>query len=144
MSNFSTSHIGHSASLAHRERWEVVVQHEVLLLLALKILQPLHVVRGSQSGRDQRLCFTAGKDRRTVGSRKYTGFNGDVANLIELGRFGTLATLSPLPADRPFAHNSVLFPRFSRGSFITLRQFRLEFLLVFRDFLIALDFRLLL
>ena len=122
MANLSTSHAGHAAGLANREGWEVVMQHEVLFLLALEVLETLHVVGGSQSGRNKRLCFTAGKDCGTMRARKHTGFDCDIANLVKLAAIGTNAIFRYLLAEQTLAqHLVIVLKLFGRG-FITLWQ----------------------
>ena len=70
VSNLSASSPAQERNLSHRKRWEVVMQHEPLLGLALKHFQPLHVVGSSKSGGDQCLGFAAGENRAAVGSRQ--------------------------------------------------------------------------
>src|SRR3989454_7997943 len=59
----------------HRERGEVVVEHEVAPGLALERLDLLLVGLGAERGGDQRLGLTAREDRRAVGDRKSTRLN---------------------------------------------------------------------
>ena len=55
MPYFATADTGHASGFAHRERWEIVVQHQALLLLALVGLQALLVVGGAERDSDQSL-----------------------------------------------------------------------------------------
>src|SRR5256886_8374836 len=70
----------HQAGLAHRERREVVVQHERLAALALERVDDLRIARGAESGRHQRLGLAAGEQRRAVGARHHPDLDGDRAH----------------------------------------------------------------
>src|SRR5262249_35193899 len=56
--------------LAYRERREVVVQHEVAVVVALDRLDLLLVGLGAQSGGDQRLRLATREHARAVGARQ--------------------------------------------------------------------------
>ena len=75
------------------------MKHEGLLLLAFVALQPLPVIRGAQSGCNQRLCFTARKECRAVNTRQNAGLNRDFANLVECAAIGTNTILRHLLAE---------------------------------------------
>src|SRR5215472_10391677 len=62
----------HHAGLAHRERREVVVQHERLAPLALEAVDDLRIAGGAEGGDDHRLGLAAGEERRAVSARQYT------------------------------------------------------------------------
>ena len=120
------------------------MQHEVLLLLALKILKPLHVVGSAQGCCYQRLGFTTREDRGTVSAWKDPGFDRDVADLVELPAIRANAILSHLLPEQTLAQHFVVMLKLLGGSFVVFRQLRLEFFLDLRDFRIALDLRILL
>src|SRR5882757_2082546 len=103
MSYFAASGSTHESNLSHRERREVVVEHEAFLGFALEAFQSLHVVAGAEGGRDQRLGFTARKNRAAVGARQDADFNPDVANLIEGAAVGTAFVLNDCVAEDIFA-----------------------------------------
>jgi hypothetical protein len=66
VADFATTSATHAATLAHRERREVVVQHERVFFLAFQGVD-LCVTGGAQRGNDQGLGFATGEQRRTVG-----------------------------------------------------------------------------
>ena len=69
--------------LAHRERREVVVEHELLVGLLLVLLDELRVAAGAQRDRGQRLGLAAGEQRRAVRARQRADLDRDVADLVE-------------------------------------------------------------
>ena len=73
----------HEADLAHRERREVIVQHELLLRLALDVVEALGIGGRAQGGRDQRLGFAPGEERRSVCAGKNAHLAVDRADLVE-------------------------------------------------------------
>ena len=89
VTDLATSGATQEGHFAHRERREVVVQHEALLGFAFEGFQPLHVFAGAQRGGDQRLGLAAGKDGGTVSARQHANFDPDIANLVELAAIGT-------------------------------------------------------
>ena len=99
MTDLATAGAAQERHFANRERREVVVQHEALLGFAFEGLQPLHVFAGAQRGRDQRLRFAAGEDRRTVGAGQHADFDPDIADLVELAAIGTALLLDHLLAE---------------------------------------------
>ena len=74
----------HEARLAHRERREVVVQHERLAALAGERVDDLRVAAGAERGRDERLGLAAREDRRSVGARQRADFDADRADRLEV------------------------------------------------------------
>src|SRR5262249_30375473 len=56
--------------LADRERWEIVVQQEGLLVGALQRVDELLVLAGAERGDHQRLGLAAREQRRAVGARQ--------------------------------------------------------------------------
>src|SRR5690606_6436130 len=65
VTDLATAGAAHAAALAHRERREVVVQHEGIALLAFQGVQQLGVTGGAEGGNDQGLGFAAGEQGRT-------------------------------------------------------------------------------
>src|SRR5215467_7339401 len=84
MPDFAAARTRHAPDLANRERREVVVEHEALPRLAFERLDLLGVVVGAERAGDERLCFTAGEDRRSVRAREDAGFDPDRPDLVEL------------------------------------------------------------
>src|SRR2546426_5391531 len=68
----------------HRERGEVVVEHEVAPGLALERLDLLLVGLGAERGGDQRLGLTARENRRAVGPRQVRHLDRDRPDLVDL------------------------------------------------------------
>src|SRR5207253_2772349 len=75
VTDFATTSATHATTLAHRERREVVVQHEGVFFLAFQGVQQLCVTGGTQSRDYQSLGFTTGEQCRTVGLRQNTDFD---------------------------------------------------------------------
>ena len=97
--DLATSGAAQEGHFAHRERREVVVQHEALPGFAFEGLQALHVFAGAQRGGDQRLGFAASEDGGAVSARQHADFNPDIANLVELAAIGTALLLDHLIAE---------------------------------------------
>ncbi len=93
VADLATAGAAQERHFAHRERREVVVQHEALLGFAFEGFQPLHVLAGAERGGDQRLGFAAGEDRRTVRARQHADLDPDVADLVELAAVRTTLAL---------------------------------------------------
>ena len=68
MADLAPAGAAEELDLAHRERGEVVMQHEVLPRLPLVLLDDLGVAAGAQGGRDQGLGLAAGEQGRAVGA----------------------------------------------------------------------------
>ena len=66
--------------LAHRVRREVVVQHEVLAVLALQRVDDLLVLAGAERGHAQRLRLAAGEQRAAVRARQHADLGDDRAD----------------------------------------------------------------
>ena len=66
----------HAAGLAGRVRREVVVQHEVLAVLAFERVDDLLVLAGAERGDDERLGLAAGEQRRAMGARQDADLGG--------------------------------------------------------------------
>ena len=84
MTDLATACAAQERHFAHRERREVVVQHEALLGFAFEGLKSLHVFAGAERRGDESLCFAAGEDRGTVRARQDADFDPDIADLVEL------------------------------------------------------------
>src|SRR6185295_531939 len=69
--------------LAYRERREVVMEHELLDVLALVLLDDLGVAAGAERRRDQRLGLAAGEEGGAVGAGQETDLDRDRADLVE-------------------------------------------------------------
>ena len=109
VADFAATYAGHASHFADRERREVVVQHEALLLLALEGLQALRVVACAQGRRYQRLRFAAGEERRAVRAGQNADFDGDGTNFVECTAVGTDALLGDLLAEDVLAQSLVVF-----------------------------------
>ncbi len=68
-----TDHAGFADAVGR----EVVVQHEVLAVLALESVDDLLVLPGAERGHDQRLGLAAGEQRRAVRARQQPDAYGD-------------------------------------------------------------------
>src|SRR5690606_34235680 len=65
------------AGLAHAVRREVVMEHERLLPLTLDGIDDLGVAAGAERGHHDGLGFSAGEDRRTMGTRQHADLDVD-------------------------------------------------------------------
>ena len=83
MTLFASARAAQELDFTHRERREVVVQHELLVELAGDMLDLLFVVGRPQGTRDQRLRFAACKHHRAVGPRQHGGFRPDGPDFVE-------------------------------------------------------------
>src|SRR3989454_7489596 len=104
-----------SPDLADRERREVVVQHEVPVVLALEGLDLLLVRLRAQRGRDERLGLSPGEDTRAVGPRQVGHVDRAGRDLVHLAAIDADAALDDEPPhlgllDRleHFAHRPLL------------------------------------
>ena len=57
------------------------MQHEVFFICAFKCINELFVIAGAERGNDQRLCFTSGKQCRSMGTRQNTNFGNNRAHI---------------------------------------------------------------
>ncbi len=83
MSDLAAARAAQEGHLAHRERREVVVQHEALVDLAAHHLDLLLVVGGAERGGDERLRFAAGEHGRPVRARQHAHLDPDRTDLVE-------------------------------------------------------------
>ena len=92
----------HRSHFAGGERREVVVQHERLRRLAglVDAVEPLHVVRRAERGRDERLRLAAREQRRAVRARQEPGLDRDRADSFGVAAVDALARLEHLRAER--------------------------------------------
>ena len=84
------------------------MQHERFFLLAHQAVDDLRIAPGAQGGDHQRLGFAAGKQRRAVSSRQYTGADVDGAHGL-----GVAPVDARLAVENLFAHQ----PIFQIGEF---------------------------
>ncbi len=124
VTNLATARSAQERNFAHRERREIVVQHEALLGFAFEGLQPLHVVAGAQRGGDQRLGFAASEDRRAVSPGQHADFNPDIANLIELAAIGTALLFDHLLAEDLLAQQVEVLAGLLAAGFVFFRNRR--------------------
>ena len=82
MTNLTTAGAALRLGLAGGERREVVVEHELLVVLDENFVHLLHVHLGAQGNGGQRLGFTAGEDGAAVGAREVIHFAPDGAHLV--------------------------------------------------------------
>ena len=139
MANFAASRTTQEANLADRERRKVVVQHKALLGLALEAFQTLHVIAGAQSGSDQGLGFTAGKDGRTVSTRQHADFGPNRANLIEGAAVGTAAVLGDFFAENQLTQHVEILAGLGAGFRLVLGNLGLDAVLERLDLRVAVD-----
>ncbi len=98
------------------------MQHEAFLGFAFETFQPLHVVAGAKGGGDQCLRFAAGEDCAAVGSRQNSGFDPDLADLVEGAAIGTALLLDDLLAEDALAQSFVIFFELCLGCVIVFRN----------------------
>src|SRR5271154_3548544 len=108
MANLAASRAAHEPDFSHRERREVVMQHEALFGFPFKALQSLHVVAGAKRSRNQRLRLAASKDCAAVRPRQNAGFDPDLADLVELASVRTPLVVDDLIAEDALPQNLVV------------------------------------
>ena len=81
----------HAAGLAGRVGREVVVQHEVLAVLAFQRVDDLLVLAGAEGGDRQRLGLAAGEQRRAVRARQHADLARDRAHRLGVAAVDALA-----------------------------------------------------
>ena len=77
VADLAATRIAHAARLAHRIGREIVVQHEVLAVLAFERVDHLLVLPGAQGGDAQRLGLAAREQGAAMGSRQHPHLGGD-------------------------------------------------------------------
>src|SRR5262249_43995545 len=111
MADLPTPYATHTSCFTNTKRRKVVVEHEVLLLLALKRLQPLALIRRSQRRRDQSLRLATRKQRRPVRARQDPRLDRDRSNFVKRPSIGTDSILRYLLPEEPLAQNLVVVPQ---------------------------------
>ena len=82
MSNFAATRRAKATDFADRIGREVIVQQEVGFIGAVQGVDHLLIIAGAQSGHDQTLRFTTGKQRGAVCAWQQAGFAVDCADGI--------------------------------------------------------------
>ncbi len=84
MAHFAAARPAHELHFTDRERREVVVQHEALVVLAVHVLDLLLVVGRAERAGDKCLRLAAGEDHRAVRAGQHTRLGPDGPDLVEL------------------------------------------------------------
>ena len=100
VAHFATAGRTHALDLTHREGGEVVVEHEVLVALAMQVFVELGVAIGSERDGDQGLGLAAGEERRAVGAGKDADLDRDGTNVAGAAAVDALALLDDNVAQR--------------------------------------------
>ena len=137
MADFATTRATQERHFAHRERREVVMQHEALLGFAFERFQPLLVFAGAQRRGNQRLGLAAGEYRRPVSARQHADFDPDIANLVELAAIRTALLFDHLLAEDLLAQQVEVLARLLAASFVFFRNAFLHFRLQLLDHPVA-------
>ena len=88
----------HASGLADRERREVVVQEERLLVGPVQGVDPLLVLAGAERGHHQRLGLAAGEQRRAVRARQHADLGDDRTHRLHVAAVDALAGIEDVPA----------------------------------------------
>ncbi len=99
MTDFATARRTHATCFTDRIGREVVVKHEGFFVHAGQRVDILFVFAGTESGNHDRLCFTAGEEGRTMGTRQETDFRNDGANGLQVTAIDTAAGVKNVPAN---------------------------------------------
>ncbi len=91
MSDFPSARPTVWTTLTHAERWEVVIQHELLGILVHQSVNALLVFACSQSNGDDRLSFTTLENGRTVNTWENVDHTFDCADVFAASPVGSLA-----------------------------------------------------
>ena len=89
----------HAPRLAHRERREVVVEHEALFAGALERVDELLVLAGAEGRNDKRLRLAAREQRRAVRARQHVHLRQDGAHGLQVAPVDALARLDDVVAN---------------------------------------------
>ena len=84
--------------LAHRERREVVVQHEAFFVGAGQRVDELLVLAGAERRHHESLGLAAGEERRAVGARKDADLGHDRPHRLDVATIDALAGVEDVPA----------------------------------------------
>src|SRR5690606_14021474 len=89
----------HPAGLTGRIRREVVVQHEVLAVLALERVHDLLVLAGAERGHDEGLGLTAGEQGTAMRPGKHADFGDDRPDRLRVAPVDASTGIEDLSAD---------------------------------------------
>ena len=140
MADFPAARAGHATDLANRVWRKIVVEHEVLLVSALKQIHELLVLAGAQSRNHQSLGFSAREKSAAMRSRKDSNLGDDRPDSLEVPAIDTPAGLNyRTPHDPAFQLLEQLAEKRLRNStgFLTYqgsRTFRLDRINAFMTF----------
>ncbi len=140
VAHFAAANAGHAAGFADAERREVVMQHEVLALLAFIAFQALTVVSRAQGSGDQSLRFAARKQCRTVRAGQNARLDADGANLVEGAAVRADAVFGDLLAEDALTEVLVVGSELLLGRRIISGQFGRELVLDLLDQRVAFGF----
>ena len=98
VADLAAARSGHAAGLADRERREVVVQEERLLVGPVQGVDPLLVLAGAERGHHQRLRLAAGEQRRAVSARQHADLGHDRPHRLHVAAVDALAGVEDVPA----------------------------------------------
>src|SRR5665213_2268595 len=96
MTNFAAACTAHTSCLSNAEGRKVVVEHEVLALLAFVTLQALAIICRAQCCCNQGLRLATREQCRSMRARKDTCLNSDGTNFVECASIGADAVLGHL------------------------------------------------
>jgi hypothetical protein len=98
VADLAASRASQEPRLADTEGREVVVQHELLVVLADERVDLLLIRRRAQRGDDERLRLAAREQRRAVGARQHADFTGDLADVGGAAAVDTVAVVDDVAA----------------------------------------------
>ena len=75
------------------------MQKELFLVHAGQAVDVLFVFAGAERGNDNRLRFTAGEQRRTMGARQDADFGNDRTHLVEVTTVDAALGVEDVPAN---------------------------------------------
>ena len=99
VADFAAARGTHAARFPDRERREVIVQHELLVVLAFERIDHLLVVAGPEGGDHQGLGLAPGEQGRTVRARQYAHFRDDLAHGVDGAAVDADAGVQDVAAD---------------------------------------------
>ena len=144
VADFATTYAGHTSNLTNGERREVIVQHELPLLLAFVAFHALRIVGGAERCADEGLGFAASEESRTVHAGEDTGLDGDLANLVEGAVIGANALVEHLLAEDALAEALEVLGELLGSRWIVGGERFLELVLNLLDLSVAVEFGVLL
>ena len=89
MADFTTAGRTHTAGFTDAVGREVVMQQEVFLVGAFQRVDELFVIGGAERGHNQRLCFTAGEQGRTMGAGQNADFGDNRTHGFDIAAIDT-------------------------------------------------------